>query len=139
MWPQYVSNPCTFHLMWDITLRKVLPGIKGQKSDETSKTWLLISDAFRERSQSKGENVKINKQKPPLKWSLEAERGSSHILWWRQSPTGKKKKSLSSFCPARTQPMRDCHNSANTKTLYFKLSILPLDSVYKIITNFSSI
>ena len=45
-------------------------------------------------------------------------------------PNRRKKDFL--FLPARAQLVRDCHNSANEKPLYFKLSIPPMDSLFTI-------
>lgn len=63
--------------------------------------------------------------------SIKIELGDK--LWENSNPrmiaelNGKKKGLL--FLPARAQPVRDCHSLANEKPLYFKLSILPVDSL----------
>ena len=46
----------------------------------------------------------------------------------KQSPAERRKTSSSRL--ARAQPMRDCHNSANEKSLCFQLSVPPIDSLF---------
>lgn len=85
-------------------------------------------------------SVKINKQKPHLKWSWRLEERilrhlSFDVHYWPceeekhfASPTGSdhqidlNRRSKDSSSPT-AQPMRDGHNAANEKSLYFKLPV----------------
>lgn len=76
LWAQVRSDPT--RLTPDAVPPATNTNIQGGKTTEARKTSLLIRGAFRERSWSKGRNVKISKQKPPLKWSRQAGRENSH-------------------------------------------------------------
>ena len=108
MWPQEVSNQCTFPPMLEMTLRKLLPGISGQMFDETGKLWLLSSGAFRERSWSIWENMKINQQ--------EAKEGT--VTSYIDSGAQQDEERLPLLDWQEAQPMRDCHSPGNEMPLH---------------------
>ena len=96
--------------------------------------------------------MKINKRKFHFKWSLEASRGSSHILqvflncWtnrkkWNQQgnsslPSQGGGRSFSPP-PGNSQPLRDCHNLANEKSSHFELQLMPMGFFFKVLFTYS--
>lgn len=116
------------------------------------KTWLLISNAFKERSWSKGLSVKINR-KTHLEWSQGASRGYQlqtyqeekhlarilfHYPSWRKgfflprqrssqwdSPSlaNERLPRLGQWETVMAQPMGDCHSPINEKPLNFWLPV----------------
>lgn len=78
---------CSFLLMWDTIPRKDPLWNWKTKRYWNWKAWLLISNSFRERSWSKGENVNKqtnknnnnNKQKPQLNVVKKQERGALRL------------------------------------------------------------
>lgn len=83
--------------------------------------------------------VKTNKQKPHLKWSWETRRENSHTCHSTHTTGPSKKRCTLHLWQEVTllhylrrtnrfllaQPMGDCHNSANGKSLYFELPVSP--------------